>query len=501
MQRIRLYGPSLVLGATALGVLLFGPAVMRHLAWAEQEARVEQARARQMIRAPELAKLNEAFREVAKVVEPSVVQISVRKSAGNADALRRLFPGSPDLLPRDRQLDPPEAVGSGSGWVYHDAKHIITNYHVVKDADEIVVQFSDKTTRKASLLGSDPPTDIAVLTVPGGALHASVLSRRPVEQGEMVFAFGSPFKFDFSMSQGIVSAKGRQLGILGSGGYENFIQTDAAINPGNSGGPLTDIHGQVVGMNSAIATRTGVYNGIGFAIPVSMIRHVVGQLVDAGRVRRGYLGVWIRDLDEKLARSYGFKGKGVLVEDMVAGRSAAAEAGVKRDDIITEIDGKPVRSAAELRRIVAQVPPSRAIEVKVYRGGKIVALKVRLSEQPADLAAVRRDGQIRPRPDGVGPDPLESLGLTGVRAMTRSLARRLNLTYAPGVVIETVRPGSVADRRGLRAGVLITEVMGEAVESAEALERELARHDLAKGVRIRVQVGGVSRVVLLAIEP
>jgi serine protease Do len=238
--------------------------------------------------------LSEAFKDVARVVEKSVVSITVYSkrppTGGIPEELLPLLP--PGRAPKGNSefddYDVPQQYGSGSGWIYDTKGHIITNNHVIDGADRIVVRFYDGSERDAKVVGVDTKTDIAVVKVKGDDLHPAKRADKPVDQGEIVFAFGSPFRFDFSMSQGIVSAKGRQLGILrGAQGYENFIQTDAAINPGNSGGPLTNIYGEVVGMNTAIASRTGAYNGLGFAIPVRMVEQVGDQLIENGKVSRG----------------------------------------------------------------------------------------------------------------------------------------------------------------------------------------------------------------------
>ncbi|MBI1369643.1 MAG: PDZ domain-containing protein [Planctomycetes bacterium] len=524
MKRSVSYGPVMVLAVTVLAVLLGGPYAMRQLAYAEQEARVSQGR--QTLKTSKLAELSDAFREVAKVVEPSVVHISVstkvsehpvhnRLGPNIPDEFRRFFPGIPDdqdnAEPKGKdddnqeydKYDVPQAYGSGSGWVYGHGNEnfIVTNNHVVKDADEIIVKFFDKSTRKATVVGTDPQTDIAVLKVDDGDLHPAAISIKPVEQGEMVFAFGSPFQFDFSMSQGIVSGSGRRLGILGNMGYENFIQTDAAINPGNSGGPLCNIYGEVIGMNSAIATRTGASNGIGFAIPSDMIKDVVNQIIDKGKVSRGYLGVWIRDLDDKLAKSFGYSGSGVLVEDLVGADSPAGKGGMKAGDIITKIEGVEVTNASELRRVVARYAPGQVITVDIYRDGKNQILKITLTEQPKNPEVAAANGGAGSEP-AVAPEklePLRQLGLEKLENFTEGMAKRLDVQFTPGVVIEDVRAGSVAAAEGLRPGVVVTEVMGTPVKNLKQLTTEIAKHDLKKGVRLRVMAGDVKRFVLLAL--
>ncbi len=541
MTRVKSYGPAIVLIVTATTILFGGPYVARHMAWAAQEARIDVVR--QDLRSSKpLADLSAAFREVGKVVEPSVVHIAVSKkqTAPDADAagpedpedlLRKFFrdrksPGIP--APDDEEGDPapapaprgkapanpydvPQPYGNGSGWVYSlggNVSFIITNNHVVRDADEITVKFFDKTTRKATVVGTDPQTDIAVLKINQPTeLHPATLSKETVEQGDMVFAFGSPFQFEFSMSQGIVSGKGRRLGILGTMGYEDFIQTDAAINPGNSGGPLTNIYGEVIGMNTAIATRTGSNSGLGFAIPSAMIKTVVDQIIAKGKVSRGYLGVFIQDLDEKMAKSFGYKGKGVLVEDFASPDAPAAKAGLKPGDIITAVNGIDVATATELRQIVAAVLPDQTIKLAVFREGKSISIDVKLSEQPANADAIGKAGPGtgkdaapgEPKIDTAKLENLRKLGLEKVTTITSDLSQRLGLDAKSGVLVQEIRPGSVAYLEGLRPGVVISQAAGKDITSVGQLAETLAKANLKDGVQLRLNIQGVNRYVVLAL--
>jgi serine protease Do len=527
MNRVRSIGPSMLLTFSLAAMLLGGPYLMRNLAWAQQDARVDHARTQ--LRDSPLAQLSQAFREVARAVEPSVVHIQVSRKINQPgarggenlspeDMLRRFFrdrygmepdqparPGQPRVPEEEDGEDydkynPMQPSGSGSGWIYEHAdgkKYIVTNNHVVKDSDEVLVKFFDKTERIATVVGTDAQTDIAVLKVENGSLHGARLAAEPVEQGDMVFAFGSPFQFEFSMSQGIVSGTSRRLGILGQMGYEDFIQTDAAINPGNSGGPLTNIHGEVIGMNTAIATRTGAFSGIGFAIPTGMIKSVVAQLIESGKVTRGYLGVWIKDLDEKLARSFGYDGQGVLVEDAVNKQSPAAKAGLEGGDIITHLNDQPVRSASA----VALMPPGAKVALKVFRDGKVRDVTVTLGTQPTDGLAGQPDepGAEEGDIENGQLEPLRRLGLADVATLTPELAQQAQIDFVPGVIIRDVRPASAAALQGLRPGTVILEVDGKSVDSAEDLAKAIAGKNLADGVRMRVMVEGVRRFVFLEI--
>ncbi|MCZ6612226.1 MAG: trypsin-like peptidase domain-containing protein, partial [Planctomycetota bacterium] len=270
MSRLNRYGPSLIVLGTALVVLLAGPAAIRRLTYAQTQARIIQANDR-LENASVLRQLNQAYRDIAALVEPSVVHISIER------------------LMRDRSGDDRVDRSAGSGWIYSDQGYIVTNEHVIRGAQRIQVQLYDgPRLREAQLVGADQLTDVAVIKIPPGQLHPAVLGDPddPVRQGDIVFAFGSPFDFRFSMSSGVVSGMGRSVGIIRGDhgrwmGYENFIQVDAAINPGNSGGPLTDARGRVIGMNTAIATGErrssfddGQFASIGLAIPMSMIESV-----------------------------------------------------------------------------------------------------------------------------------------------------------------------------------------------------------------------------------
>jgi serine protease Do len=519
MSRIRWYGPTVALVLTVLAVMFIGPELVKNLTHAQVRAQTRFVQ-NELKSNPSLAELSSAFRKVATVVEPSVVAIQVssrepqRQMRMMPEEFRRFFGprfqpdgpmpegeddlGEPNAPNEWEKYNVPRPYGSGSGWVYDEEGHIVTNNHVVRGAESITVRFSDGSERTAKLVAADPKTDVAVLKVEGGRLHPAALAEEPVEQGDIVFAFGSPFRFEFSMSQGIVSAKGRHLGIIEGGGYENFIQTDAAINPGNSGGPLTNIYGQVIGMNTAIASQTGANNGLGFAIPVDMLDTVVQQIIKTGKVIRGYLGVYIQDLDLELARSYGLDRRGVLVTQPIPG-SPGEQAGLKEDDIIVEVDGKSVESADELRNRIANYAPGKKVPLKFYRDGKEQTVTVTVGELPAQVAAMEEEGgpeRMTPAtPDEQSMQALRQLGIEGVQALTPQIAQRLKVES--GVVITSVRPNSVADSKMLRRGMVITKVMNTEIKTPEDLNNALAKADLKKGVRVTVSEQGNSRVVLL----
>ena len=514
MNRVKWYGPTIALLAMILFVLIAGPYFARKLAYEYAGARIIQIRESLTGNTP-LAELSEAFKDGARVVEKSVVSITVyskRRQQALSGIPEELLP----LIPPERrpdnnknefdEYDVPQQYGSGSGWIYDKNGHIITNNHVIDGADRIVVRFYDGSERDAKVVGVDLKTDIAVVKVKGDDLHGAKRSAKPVDQGEIVFAFGSPFGFDFSMSQGIVSAKGRQLGILrGAQGYENFIQTDAAINPGNSGGPLTNIYGEVVGMNTAIASRTGANNGLGFAIPIKMVENVSDQLIENGKVSRGYLGVFIRDLDAKLARSFGYDGKGVLVEQPIEG-SPGEKAGMKRGDIVTKVNGVAVESADDLRNYVASLKPGTKVSVELYRlenptdaKGKLLTIDLVIGEQPDAATVARVTPGATPGGEDDASKMLGKLGLE-VEDYTEVTAKRLGQKFVPGVIVKSVRAGSVAEAAGVLIRNVITDVQGKPVADVKQFVAELSRHDLEKGVRVSVLDGDTPRFVFLELS-
>jgi len=522
MNRIRSYGPSIVLLATAVTVLLFGPMAVRQIAHAQTDANVQLAR-NSLSSNPTLADLNESFTQVADVVEPSVVHINVSRrgpasrlrGGGGNDPLERFreffdgMPGfrdgqpQPDAQPDNpaddyREYDPARPFGNGSGWVYDSNGHIITNNHVVDNADEIEVRFVDGTARSASVVGTDPSTDIAVLKVDmaPGTLHPAARAVDPVRQGEIVFAFGSPLRFDFSMSQGIVSATGRKLNIIRNGqGYERFIQTDAAINRGNSGGPLTNIRGEVIGMNTAIAAGGGGglgqpgFIGLGFAIPVNMVQRVADQLIANGRVARGFLGIRIAEVTPALAQTYSFDGNGVLVVEPIP-TGPAGDAGILAGDIVTHVNGEPVDDPDDLRFRIAAIPPLTDVTLTVFRNGESMDTVVTLGELPDATASINRPGagdQPEPRVDDTGMDTLRKFGLGRLRAFTAEDADNLDADVQQGVLVRAVRNGSVASVNGITPGSVITEVMGNPVASVDDLAQALADLDPADPVRFTIE--------------
>ncbi len=461
MRRLNAYGPSLVVLITALIVLLGGPAAVRRLTYAQTEARIVQASDR-LAQSDVLEQLNQAYSDIATLVEPSVVHISST------------------AVVKDRWGRPRPSISSGSGWIYDDQGHIVTNEHVVKDAQSIEVQLHTGERRQAHLVGRDLRTDIAVIKVAPGLLHpARPGTKAPVRQGDLVFAFGSPFDFRFSMSSGIVSGLGRFAGLMDIR-YQNFIQVDAAINPGNSGGPLTDIHGRVIGMNTAIATGrgpvVGQFGGIGLAIPMSMIESVVEQLIDTGEVHRGYLGV--SDLDDRLrlAQARGFRGQGVAIREVVPG-SPADRAGLLSDDVITRVDDEEIATITQLMSIISSHRPGETVDVGVWRYDEAEKAGSRLT---LTLSLARLDPTLLARDAARF---LQTVGLDSLVTSTEPKAREFGVRFHRGVLVEQVAPRSVYVEV-IEPGSIIIAVEDETVSNLDDFYALMARRIRPRGVEI-----------------
>lgn len=526
MSTVRWYGPTLVLIIAVLIVMIAGPGLSRRLAYEYKAQKIDLVREQLEAESSPLAALSTSFRNVSTIVEPSVVHIEVLAKA-KGSALDQFFGPESNEVEGDipRQYSVPRSYGNGSGWVYDEHGHVITNYHVVAGADLIRLRFVDGTVVKAEVVGYDERTDIAVLKVVTDYLYPAKRAHEDVAQGDLVFAFGSPFRFDFSMSQGVVSATNRRnLGILRADGYEDFIQTDAAINPGNSGGPLTNIRGEVVGMNTAIASaRTGPqeeasFSGLGFAIPVRMVEFVADQIIEKGEVARGYLGVYIADLSPAMAATFGFDGEGVLV-DRPNDEGPAYRAGMRRGDIVTRINGQQVTSVAQLRGIVSNVSPESRITIDIIRDGEKQTLEATVTTLPDDVSVMVRRMDLRGQPNLPSPPTLQAIGVESYTPFTPELAARSGVKHGPGVIARKIRRGSVAwapdvdslsdnllpsarqpVRQRIPEEAVITHVMGKPVNSVEELEEELSSYNINNGIRISISVNGVPRYVLMQVD-
>ena len=436
-----------------------------------------------------------AFSRVVKDVKPAVVHIAVTSTVETNTEYEQFFNHpffekffGPEYRFQDPQRRKRQQQGAGSGFIIDREGHILTNNHVVEKADKITVTLNDNSEVEATLIGTDPKSDVALIKIdvdhdlPVVELGDSAA----LEVGEWVIAIGNPFGLSQTVTVGVVSATGRSR--VGINEYENFIQTDAAINPGNSGGPLLNIHGQVVGINSALYSRTGGYMGIGFAIPINMAKFINEQLMDNGKVTRGYLGVGIQDVDEALAESFGLeKAGGVLITD-VQDDTPASKAGVKSQDVLVKLDGIDLQDTQDLRNRIAQTIPGTTVVLDIVRDGKPVELKVKIGEQPADFGIAAQGSSDQ--------NPLSPFGLV-VQELTADLAEQLGYKGRQGLVISEVEPGSAAAEIGLKSGFLIEEVQKVRVTSLEELRQVMEQSGASERVLLRVRVGQNSRYVVL----
>jgi serine protease Do len=449
------------------------------------------------------------FVELTKAVSPAVVNISStqevgkRGNGGGGGGGGGMGPGGPngggeedpfgEFGPFERFFGGPrrpyKAKSLGSGFIVDSkAGFILTNNHVVENADEIVVKTQAGKEYKAKVVGRDAKTDIALLEVKGDATDLPSVKlgdSDSLKVGQWVVAIGNPFGLENTVTAGIVSALARHIN---QGPYDNFIQTDAAINPGNSGGPLINTKGEVVGINTAIFSRGGGNIGIGFAIPIDLAKEIVPQLKEKGRVTRGWLGVMIQKITPDIAESMGLEGtKGALVADVVKD-GPAGEAGLKQGDVIVEFDGKPVNDSADLPLLVARTPVGKKTTVKVLRDKKMETFDVTIQELKDDE-----------EPGAGGGSTNEDVGLA-VQTLTPELAENLGIDRSlKGVVVTQVDPGGPAGEAGMRRGDVILEVNRTPVKDVSAYKKQLGAAGKGKSILFLVRRG--DNTIFLAVKP
>ena len=413
----------------------------------------------------------------------------------NDEFFRRFFP---ELQPPDNQQpkkrEQPNREfrqkGMGSGSIIDAEGYILTNHHVVGEADEILVVLYNGDERKAKLVGTDPESDIAVVKIEGNGLPVLPMGDSDkILVGEDVIAVGNPFGLIQTVTYGIVSAKGRSN--VGINEYENFIQTDAAINPGNSGGPLVSLRGEIIGVNSAIFSQSGGYQGIGFAVPINMARKIMRDLIDKGIVSRGWLGVGIQDVSHDLAKAFKLKStKGSLITGIMQD-TPAQKAGMRKGDVVIRINDKLIQNSNHLRNEIANAGAYAEIEMELIRDGKTVLLKLKLDERPKKIGRMK----TLPEPTQT-PEQLELLGMT-VEELTEENAKQLGIEPGIGVVISNVKSGSPAEKSGLLPGMIVQEAERQAVSNIDTFKEIINDIDQGKGILLLIRTSNGSRYIFL----
>jgi serine protease Do len=453
------------------------------------------------------------FADLAEQLLPSVVNISTTQTLQNRglpDGMPQFPPGSPfeeffkDFFERQQRGEgnrPPRQVSSlGSGFIVDPRGYVVTNNHVIAEADQVRVILHDNTELEAKIVGRDPEVDIAVLKVEpkNGEFRAIKWGDSDkLRVGEWTLAIGNPFGLGGTVTAGIISARGRDIN---AGRYDDFLQTDASINKGNSGGPLFNRNGEVIGINTAIFSQSGGSIGIGFAVPANLARPVVQQLIEFGRTRRGWLGVQIQSVTEEMVEALGLdKARGALVAKVVPG-GPAEKAGIESGDVIVSLDGKPVATTNALTRAVAETPVGRTVNVEVMRKGKKRTVKATLGELETAMASAKEEGKNgnanRPKA-GRNETELADLGLR-VSPLTKELRQQHNIKDdVKGVVVTDVDPEGPAAKRDVRVGDVIIEVAQSEVRTPDDVTEMLkALKDAKRKVALlQIQRGGEPRFV------
>lgn len=449
---------------------------------------------------PQIIVSEQAFVAISKAVTPAVVNISAKRYARKQDdasdfpfegSLRRFFGGK---FERKAPQHERRGEGMGSGVIIASDGLIVTNNHVIEDADEIIVVLSDKREFKGIVVGTDPKSDLAVIRIKTKGLPTIPWGDSSKTQvGEYILAIGNPFGLTQTVTMGIISAVGRAN--IGLTDYEDFIQTDAAINPGNSGGAMVNIQGELIGINTAIFTRSGGYMGIGFAVPSDMVRSIVAKLVKSGKVVRGWLGVAIQDVTPQIATSFGLsEARGALVSEVMAD-SPAEKAGFQAGDVILSFGGEAVGNTNKLRHIVAKALAGDHLNVDVIRESKKIVLTVKIEVQPQNLFAKRSRS-----PHVVQPKLSAALAGVTVSELSPELAEQLTLDVGlSGVVILKVDPGSNAKTAGLRKSDLILEINRKDIRTLEDYDAAFSKIDKTSPILLLVR--RQDRTLFLTVTP
>ena len=459
----------------------------------------EQTNARLPNGSAHLGNLQNDFIRIARQVKPSVVSINITKSI-SMKALEDFHGKNKDFweffnkkffhkkMPKNFRQG-----YAGSGIIISRDGYILTNTHVVEGADEIEVTLYDNRTLPAQIVGSDPLTEVAVVKIKGDSLKPAVLGNSDgVEVGQWVLAFGNPLELKFTVTAGIVSALGRQMQIIEDNfGIENFIQTDAVINPGNSGGALVNLNGQVIGVNTAIASKTGYFEGYGFAIPINLAKVIARDLITKGKVIRAYLGIAMNAVDEIRAKAYGLdKPRGVYVDNLLSD-GPAGKAGVREEDIIFAINGEKVNSPNQVQNYVALHHPGDRVVLKIYRNHKTIRIPVVLGERETSSVMALKSGKKKNQEK-------QSLGLE-VRNLTKKDRKEYQIDQKGGVIVDSVEPFSKAFDARLRPGYLILKANHVPMKSKKDFERILKKSKPGDVIILLVQGGTVKTHLFLEV--
>ncbi|MEZ6133142.1 MAG: Do family serine endopeptidase [Planctomycetaceae bacterium] len=453
--------------------------------------------------------LSDAFRTVSRNVLPAVVSIRtegrvVKRQVADFSPfqsdpfLRRFFndPRLEDFMDqqgglREREFRTPG--GQGSGFIIDSSGLVLTNAHVVAGSDNIIVQLGDGREFPVVDVKADERADVALLKiqVPEPLASVPLGNDDAMEIGDWVLAFGSPFGMHHSVTQGIISAKGRGLG---GDPNKEFLQTDAAVNPGNSGGPLVNLRGEVVGINTAISTRSGGYDGVSLAIPVNLVKWVTDQLRTNGKVQRAYVGIQMQTIDAQLARSFNLTvPQGVVVTEVVKD-SPADKAGFQQGDVILEVDGRSVRSPLNMLGVVERLSVGQTYRIKVLRDGTERELKITVAERPGNFAALEGKGSGESEPGGHDGTKVNELGIA-VQELSQDIADQLGVAAGSGVVITSVSPGSVAARVGLEPGMIVVSMGNRPVKTVQDVQDEVEKARKSGQILLLVKKSdGVSNV-------
>ena len=484
---------AMLVGALITGVVMSLPQGLRSDAYADQLG--ASVAARQNLSTAQ--DLSTSFRNVAEALKPSVVSISTtQKMAVRGRGRNSLPPELRQRLPRGfedlfgfgddlgtQQL--PQREGMGSGVIVRSDGYILTNNHVVEGADELIVEMSDGKKVPGKIVGTDPETDLAVVKIElTGLQEATFGSSDDIRVGDWVLAIGSPFGLNQTVTAGIISGKNRVQGIVDDGkGFEDFLQTDAAINPGNSGGPLVNLRGELVGINTAILSRSGASAGIGFAIPVSLAQPVLNSIIDTGEVHRGFLGAAVGEVNPTLVQEYDLKvSQGAFISSVLEDQPAA-KAGLQPGDVIIKLDGRPCLSGTQVRNYVAGQSPGSTVAMEVNRDGKQLKIEVTLDERTDESMSMFSPGSnlLGARLEPVTPETARQFGYQGLTS---------------GLIVTSVEDNSLAAQAQLQAGDVIESAGGVELSSVAQLS-ELLAEAKKQGQTLRVVIRrGNSRMLL-----